>query len=739
MTTRQVKIVDSAHTLDFLKFLGGDQGDSFTFQTFSDGSPKTRAHSQQFHGAFKEFEPKLRSLNQQGAGIFVCVNETDLKGRKKDNIKSIRAFFIDADDVDINDYALEPSCIVQSKRGVHAYWLISDEDRDKLSEFAKIQKVLSRYYGTDTSVNDVNRVMRLPGFYHLKNPVDPFFVKTEKINGKEYSLDQILASHKVGPAQLKENEYLNWISSLPSQEGSDNQFGGRNNTAYFLTCEGLAKGIRHQTIRNGLEKYCSKSGLDLDEVDSMLERASKEHSIKSFVSTTKSEKNGQQGFELAKKYLEERGATIKFWRQSFYSYENLHYAPITESDLKADIMRWSQEKQKGKSLRTSMVKEIIANIQGLGHVPHVVEPQCEIDRPTKRFICLNNGVLSQGKYDVKPKLEPLTKNIFNLGILPYSYNGTAKCPIWIKILEKVLPEDEARSFLQEWFGYNLVMHNTFGKFVIFVGEGANGKSVALTVLRELLGEKNVSSVMLETFTPQKSHFLAATMGRLANIVEEIGDIERVAEGLLKSYTTNGVLTVDRKYKDPIDFRPTARLTFATNNLPHFRDKSDAIWRRLVVVPFNIQILEKEQNQNYIDSNFWISSGELSGVFNWAYEGLVRLMKRGRFIEPETSMSYKRGFRDKCNSARLFLNEYCEPSAGTKVSTSELYRGYSEYCRESGFHSMSASHFNTEVERMFQKVERTKNPVRLGGEKRQRVWIGIKYTEYSRLGGHDAIC
>ena len=119
------------------------------------------------------------------------------------------------------------------------------------------------------------------------------------------------------------------------------------------------------------------------------------------------------------------------------------------------------------------------------------------------------------------------------------------------------------------------------------GEGANGKSVVCEILTAMLGEENVSNVPLEIFGERFQ--LAASLGKLANIASEVGELKSVAEGFLKQFTGGDRMLFDRKGLLPIHARPTARLVLATNNRPRFSDRSAGLWRRMILLPFNVTI------------------------------------------------------------------------------------------------------------------------------------------------------
>lgn len=163
----------------------------------------------------------------------------------------------------------------------------------------------------------------------------------------------------------------------------------------------------------------------------------------------------------------------------------------------------------------------------------------------------------------------------------YPYEAGANCPKWKSFLREVLPQEDTRKVLQEWFGYNLVFNTSQDKMAFFVGEGANGKSVVCFVLGRLLGKDSVSAVALDSFSAGRTFPMASMVGKKANIIEEVADIDKADESMLKIITSGGEIQLEEKYKDPRKERMTARLTFATNTPPRFRDRTDGIWRRVL--------------------------------------------------------------------------------------------------------------------------------------------------------------
>jgi hypothetical protein len=158
----------------FISKLSGQKDSKETFQVFHDSIKGGGSYI--LHGTLEANWKRLVSLNKDGNGIFITINKTDLKGRKTNNIVKVRALFTD-DDLNLNiNIGIKPSFKVRSKAGLHKYYLADDI---QLNEFKQFQQSLAVVSQTDLKINDLPRVMRLPGFFHLKDIKNPFMVRIE--------------------------------------------------------------------------------------------------------------------------------------------------------------------------------------------------------------------------------------------------------------------------------------------------------------------------------------------------------------------------------------------------------------------------------------------------------------------------------------------------------------------------------------------------------------------------------
>ena len=160
-------------------------------------------------------------------------------------------------------------------------------------------------------------------------------------------------------------------------------------------------------------------------------------------------------------------------------------------------------------------------------------------------------------------------------------------------------------------------------------------------------------------------------------------------------------------------RPTAKLMIATNSLPRFNDRTNAVWRRILIVPFP-KVIEDEKQIKDLDEQL---KRELPGIFNWALDGLDLLYKNGRFIEPSESKDLLEDYRKDSDPARAFLMEnYIFSPNGQGQPCSEVYEQYKQYCKTNSYCPLSNRHFGQQVHRIFPHTDRVR-----WGTRDERIW------------------
>ena len=222
------------------------QGEPATFQTFDDTGAKRKQLSSVMHGNLCNFQDRMQSLNEKGAGIFVMVNAGDLKGRKQENVKQVRSVFVDLDGSPLEpvlECQLQPHIVVESSPNrYHAYWLIDDLP---LTEFRAAQETLALRFNSDPAVKDLPRVMRLPGFMHRKQ--EPCLTKLLTVNSTgRYHRSDLIDAFGFDPSIAE------WRGNTVIQEGK------RNNTLFSMALGFVNHGFNSGEVVSRLHKINQK-------------------------------------------------------------------------------------------------------------------------------------------------------------------------------------------------------------------------------------------------------------------------------------------------------------------------------------------------------------------------------------------------------------------------------------------------------------------------------------------------
>jgi putative DNA primase/helicase len=436
--------------------------------------------------------------------------------------------------------------------------------------------------------------------------------------------------------------------------------------------------------------------------------------------------------EIAECYLRGRrlktshGLCLRWHRGGWLKYDGKVFYSCSDSELESDVITYLQECQLGGRINGTRVKTVARILQSICMIPDRVELPAQQEGRKWRHLP-DSLVTANGIVDLKHLIRkgrkqtcacrPHTPSFVSTAALPFKFEPKARCARWLDFLDEVLPEEEAQDLLQEMFGYCLTYETRLQKFFLLEGSGANGKGVVLTVLRRLLGNQSISSVPLERFNT--AHDLVSTLGKRVNIMADLGEIDKVDEGLLKQFTGEDVMHFNPKYKEPFTAKPTAKLIIATNVLPNFRDRSNGLWRRLILLRFPVSIDEGRQNPRLAD----LLTAELPGIFNWAVQGFARLWKRKRFVEPKSAVQERETFRRESNPARQFLEDTCQCDPRDSVSKQMLYTEYHEYCAARGVRPLNEANFAREVQSVFPSV--TVSRPREDGS-RPRIYKGLRY-------------
>lgn len=256
--------------------------------------------------------------------------------------------------------------------------------------------------------------------------------------------------------------------------------------------------------------------------------------------------------------------------------------------------------------------------------------------PNPGLLCFENGVL-----DVRSlEFGGFSSERMVTERMSYAYDPTASCPLWETFLSEVLPDATVRMVLQEFFGMCYLDRRRLSveKFLLLVGSGANGKSVIFEVMKRVLGDDNVSTFDSQQLTSEK--MIPYVKGKRLNFAPDMRASSDF-DSSLKALASGQDVTGRRIYGDAEKVK-CPPLVFAMNEMPRFYDTSDAFFRRLLPIRFDVVIPPDRQDRHLVSR---IVASDLPGVFNWVVEGRNRLVRRGgEFSRSEAVVAYAKELR-----------------------------------------------------------------------------------------------
>lgn len=306
------------------------------------------------------------------------------------------------------------------------------------------------------------------------------------------------------------------------------------------------------------------------------------------------------------------------------------------------------------------------------------------------------------EFDAAPELLNCTNGVVNLRTgehLPHSpdhcmtkiagaaYNPSAKAPAWRAHLERIFEDDpEIITFLQRLYGYALTGYSREQVFVVFYGEGANGKSDTVFGMAKALGSGGLDSYQrataITTFMPHRNdhirNSLAALAGaRLVTTSENRID-QKLDEGLIKEITGGEDITARFLNHEDFSFRPQFLLLISTNHKPKVECPDYAFKRRVLLVPFNVTLPESEWDRHHEEK----LAAELDGILTWGVEGAVEYLAGGLRI-PEKVRAATEAYREEMDPLHAFQQEYVILDSAAFTPTATIRATLEKWAKEEG--------------------------------------------------------
>jgi putative DNA primase/helicase len=326
------------------------------------------------------------------------------------------------------------------------------------------------------------------------------------------------------------------------------------------------------------------------------------------------------------------------------------------------------------------------------------------------LVNLKNGLLdiNTGKLrDHEPSYLSMTQ-------IPQRYDPKASCPKISKFLMDVLEKEKVGTAVR-MLGYMLHRGVEFEKAFLLIGNGSNGKTTLLNVIKTFFGLENCSSESLHNLVSDR--FSAAELhNKFVNVFADLKSDRLPETGPFKMLTSGDIMAAQKKYGARFQFANFAKMVFAANNPPDTQD-GYAYYRRLVILPFD----------RTFDSNTKLLSAltteeELSGLLNMALKGWKWLRNEGKFQE-ESVEKIRQEYQYRANNVKRFIDDMCMldfASPDCLTLTDRVYEEYKSFCDINRFRPLEFNTFGSSLAELGIIKER-----KMVKRKRDTYYVGIR--------------
>lgn len=307
---------------------------------------------------------------------------------------------------------------------------------------------------------------------------------------------------------------------------------------------------------------------------------------------------------------------------------------------------------------------------------------------TGEFIACDNGILNILTGEVLPH----SPRWFSFTTLPFNYDPTAQCPVFLRFLDSIWDTDEELKLsLQRWIGYILISTTKYQKFAVFNGASRGGKGTIVRVVEQLVGARNFAANSMNTFGGEFG--LEPLMGKRLAIFNDaeqsFGEKGHIATERIKCITGNDSVPVNRKNSSILTMALPAKIMLVCNKVPKFCNDQGAMTNRMIGFPFEKTFIGREDE----DLKYKLHN-ELPGIFNWALKAARDILNGAPLIHSKAGKEMVDKIAEENDPIRCFIRDRLTITGmeHNQVTSNQLWEEYVAWCNETGSNKKNQNSF-----------------------------------------------
>lgn len=349
----------------------------------------------------------------------------------------------------------------------------------------------------------------------------------------------------------------------------------------------------------------------------------------------------------------------------------------------------------------SIIPEQFINYRNLSSLYHLLLDQEELQRDMEEvnqypahWINFQNGM-----FDVKEwALKKHRPEYYAMNQIPHCLDADIRKDMdgngkeTIRFIHGAIPSPEDRVMLWQYLGYCMTRDTCMQKMMFLKGVGGTGKSRVISLFQHIVGTDNFSSMSLANLSER--FYPSLLFGKLMNACPDIRSEALMSVENIKKATGEDIMIYEKKGKDPMSFSSYAKLLFSANEIPkNLDEKSDAYYRRLLILEMNVKPAEK-----ILDLDERLAAE--AGYSIWmAIGALKKLYEDGEFTESANSRRLVEELHRDADTVKAFMDECTSPKAGSRINRKLIYDKYIEYCQGWGRRELSLRSFYKRLDDM----------------------------------------
>jgi putative DNA primase/helicase len=408
---------------------------------------------------------------------------------------------------------------------------------------------------------------------------------------------------------------------------------------------------------------------------------------------------GQTDLGNSERFIRQHGNNIRYcvetktwhrWNGTRWEPDTLNQIPqLAKATVKAMYaelpLEADEDKRKAlfKFIQRSESERALNALVNLARTdPRIAVSAAAFDTQPHLLNCLNGTIdLRTGELLPHRREDLLTKQC------PVAFDPAAKSAVWENFLRDCTRGDtELQTFLQRAVGYTAYGDPREQVILMVNGPGGSGKSTFISAVMAVLGDY-ATTADFTTFL-KKDRVSSGPSDDIANLAGarlvssiEVDDGGRLAQALVKQLTGGDVIRARHLYQGSFEFRPQFALWLVCNRAPVVAHDDDAMWRRILRLPFENKIPGAKQDKTLKAT---LTDMSLTGpaILAWAVQGCVEWYQHGLQV-PQVVERATKSYQAQSNPLADFVAEVCilHPSAFTTVA--DLRGAYASWVHETG--------------------------------------------------------